>query len=113
LCCYLFFVSSRRRHTISKRDWSSDVCSSDLFGLDLRPCGFGVLAGPAQARQRLQPLGARLGTGSRRRARRFADAILQFDHDAVEIGRAPCREREEILIEPRAWYRYARKTCLG
>src|SRR5699024_12837459 len=25
-----FFFSSRRRHTISKRDWSSDVCSSDL-----------------------------------------------------------------------------------
>src|SRR5699024_6549459 len=24
--------SSRRRHTSSKRDWSSDVCSSDLFG---------------------------------------------------------------------------------
>src|SRR5699024_12103246 len=26
----LIFVSSRRRHTRSKRDWSSDVCSSDL-----------------------------------------------------------------------------------
>src|SRR5699024_12173025 len=26
---FLFF-SSRRRHTRSKRDWSSDVCSSDL-----------------------------------------------------------------------------------
>src|SRR5699024_3174669 len=26
-----FFFSSRRRHTISKRDWSSDVCSSDLL----------------------------------------------------------------------------------
>ena len=26
-----FFLSSRRRHTISKRDWSSDVCSSDLL----------------------------------------------------------------------------------
>src|SRR5699024_5664095 len=26
----VFFFSSRRRHTISKRDWSSDVCSSDL-----------------------------------------------------------------------------------
>src|SRR5699024_11708191 len=26
--CFLF--SSRRRHTRSKRDWSSDVCSSDL-----------------------------------------------------------------------------------
>src|SRR5699024_10576154 len=25
-----FFCSSRRRHTRSKRDWSSDVCSSDL-----------------------------------------------------------------------------------
>src|SRR5699024_1761826 len=24
------FYSSRRRHTRSKRDWSSDVCSSDL-----------------------------------------------------------------------------------
>src|SRR5699024_11882642 len=26
--CSLFFFSSRRRHTRSKRDWSSDVCSS-------------------------------------------------------------------------------------
>src|SRR5699024_11021059 len=26
----LFLFSSRRRHTSSKRDWSSDVCSSDL-----------------------------------------------------------------------------------
>src|SRR5206468_9888943 len=26
-----FFFSSRRRHTRSDRDWSSDVCSSDLF----------------------------------------------------------------------------------
>src|SRR5436190_12696210 len=26
----IFFFSSRRRHTISLCDWSSDVCSSDL-----------------------------------------------------------------------------------
>src|SRR2546429_6025270 len=26
----LFFISSRRRHTRCSRDWSSDVCSSDL-----------------------------------------------------------------------------------
>src|SRR5699024_11588784 len=26
----IFIFSSRRLHTISKRDWSSDVCSSDL-----------------------------------------------------------------------------------
>src|SRR6266849_8673745 len=29
---YFFFFSSRRRHTRSTRDWSSDVCSSDLYG---------------------------------------------------------------------------------
>src|SRR2546421_2747774 len=31
-----FFFSSRRRHTRSDRDWSSDVCSSDL--------GLGIMA---------------------------------------------------------------------
>src|SRR5436190_20596029 len=31
---YLFFFSSRRRHTRSLCDWSSDVCSSDLFAGD-------------------------------------------------------------------------------
>src|SRR5690606_40627720 len=29
---FQFFVSSTRRHTIFSRDWSSDVCSSDLNG---------------------------------------------------------------------------------
>src|SRR5437588_6182437 len=29
-CYWLFFFSSRRRHTRSLCDWSSDVCSSDL-----------------------------------------------------------------------------------
>src|SRR5690606_41054923 len=27
---FVFFFSSRRRHTRFSRDWSSDVCSSDL-----------------------------------------------------------------------------------
>src|SRR5207247_7345160 len=30
LTLLVFFFSSRRRHTRSTRDWSSDVCSSDL-----------------------------------------------------------------------------------
>src|SRR5690554_3774656 len=30
----IFFFSSRRRHTICGRDWSSDVCSSDLLEPD-------------------------------------------------------------------------------
>src|SRR2546422_8088425 len=29
---FFFFFSSRRRHTRCSRDWSSDVCSSDLYG---------------------------------------------------------------------------------
>src|SRR5690554_7222957 len=30
---FFFFFSSRRRHTRCGRDWSSDVCSSDLSNL--------------------------------------------------------------------------------
>src|SRR5216684_2079692 len=32
----LFFFSSRRRHTRCSRDWSSDVCSSDLKPVPVR-----------------------------------------------------------------------------
>src|SRR5258707_12350825 len=39
---FFFFFSSRRRHTRYWRDWSSDVCSSDLLGLD-RLATFGQL----------------------------------------------------------------------
>src|SRR5699024_11809310 len=37
-CPFLF--SSRRRHTRSKRDWSSDVCSSDLPSQRPQPQGY-------------------------------------------------------------------------
>src|SRR3712207_6859954 len=33
---WLCFFSSKRRHTRYWRDWSSDVCSSDLFRLEER-----------------------------------------------------------------------------
>src|SRR2546422_11656450 len=32
---FFFFFSSRRRHTRCSRDWSSDVCSSDLNATDV------------------------------------------------------------------------------
>src|SRR5947199_1949139 len=35
--CFFFF-SSRRRHTRCLSDWSSDVCSSDLVGLNEQVC---------------------------------------------------------------------------
>src|SRR6266513_3698922 len=51
-----FFFSSRRRHTRSKRDWSSDVCSSDLVhrstlvvALAAGALLLGIVAGPALA----------------------------------------------------------------
>src|SRR2546422_3323155 len=43
--CFFFF-SSRRRHTRCSRDWSSDVCSSDLSERTTHegavPCNFSV-----------------------------------------------------------------------
>src|SRR2546429_2500185 len=35
LLFFFFFFSSRRRHTRCSRDWSSDVCSSDLHVTEL------------------------------------------------------------------------------
>src|SRR3989442_8064117 len=46
---FFFFFSSRRRHTRCGRDWSSDVCSSDLERLHrtLAPRRTGDIAGAA------------------------------------------------------------------
>src|SRR5437868_5803949 len=44
---YMFFFSSRRRHTRSKRDWSSDVCSSDLCATVVTGCQFATVSAVA------------------------------------------------------------------
>src|SRR2546429_8561445 len=41
-----FFFSSRRRHTRCSRDWSSDVCSSDL---SMRKTGGGAIVNISSA----------------------------------------------------------------
>src|SRR5437870_5710969 len=80
--CNPFFFSSRRRHTRWPRDWSSDVCSSDLP----RP-----IAGLLRHRRsggrppHRSPAGG--GPGPGRCPRRAAP------HGPGEIGRASCRER--------------------
>src|SRR5699024_11747792 len=57
---FVFFFSSRRRHTRSKRDWSSDVCSSDLLSTLLSACKFGCCV---VAHQPNAPIFLRLGRG--------------------------------------------------
>src|SRR5690554_7222032 len=47
MCCFFysfFFFSSRRRHTRCGRDWSSDVCSSDLLANSDRWADDGVFS---------------------------------------------------------------------
>src|SRR5437868_7647472 len=69
-----FFFSSRRRHTRSKRDWSSDVCSSDLSG-DSR----GNMPATTDRSKSQRPRATRCTAATREK-----------------IGRASCRERVEI-----------------
>src|SRR2546429_8257304 len=49
----MFFFSSRRRHTRCSRDWSSDVCSSDLAVREVRYDPYQMVA----AAQRLSAVG--------------------------------------------------------
>src|SRR5690625_6966672 len=72
-----FFFSSRRRHTSWPRDWSSDVCSSDLA-----IPGLGETAAVSIVEQR--------------KGKEYL-SIEEFSADCpkVKIGRASCREREK------------------
>src|SRR5258707_9260421 len=47
-----FFFSSRRRHTRYWRDWSSDVCSSDLGG---KPCRCSTTTSPSRKQRSRAP----------------------------------------------------------
>src|SRR5207248_7459336 len=93
----LFFFSSRRRHTRSYGDWSSDVCSSDLALL--APQIFSTVAEYPLAivlalLLRPGPLRARPGV-----LRRYADVLLPF---AVLVG---------ILVAARSEERRVGKGC--
>src|SRR5256886_8743886 len=59
-----FFFSSRRRHTRFDCDWSSDVCSSDLFTVAASDAPFQRLADQALAVTKPAPGGGwPIGTG--------------------------------------------------
>src|SRR5690606_39583262 len=94
-----FFFSSRRRHTRFSRDWSSDVCSSDLV--------MGTGQKLWKRAKQVIPGGNMLLS---KRAEMFlpeqwpayfskAKGCKVWDLDGnefTEIGRASCRERGEI-----------------
>src|SRR5207245_6324185 len=91
-----FFFSSRRRHTRCYRDWSSDVCSSDLAESKLRAA---LLAAKQVSSARIQTL---------KEERCNAVALLLDEADTekqaaaasqIQIGRASCRERVEIAVD--------------
>src|SRR5690606_39371364 len=86
----VFFFSRRRRHTRFSRDWSSDVCSSDLR---LRQAAATLGAGPARVWWAIDlPLAAR----SLAAAAAFGYVVALGEFGA-KIGRASWRER--LMIE--------------
>src|SRR5690606_41065340 len=92
---FLFFFSSRRRHTRFSRDWSSDVCSSDLepeTAEDERACPLDIHAVRWDA-ARGELTREREGGGATA-DEPFADDVLwERPILAPKIGRASCRER--------------------
>src|SRR5690606_39580249 len=87
-----FFFSSRRRHTRFSRDWSSDVCSSDLSAAlvtDLKQRGL--------LDETLVIWGGEFGRTPMVETNPALGRSLGRDHhpQAFKIGRASCRERAE------------------
>src|SRR5205085_4216764 len=102
-CLCELFLSSRRRHTIFVCDWSSDVCSSDL----LLCCSVAEDTSLANAQSiadgsmasvlcvLLRTPRARLGILHLDRS--YWQKPFNEDDLHLEIGRASCREREEMV----------------
>src|SRR5207249_7949006 len=95
----VFFFSSRRRHTRSKRDWSSDVCSSDLDVADgtatdsqTNPDALAIRVAARLQRESLPKLRTVINATGILLHTNLGRAPLA---EEAEIGRASCRERGE------------------
>src|SRR5207247_2806508 len=93
---FFFFFSSRRRHTRSTRDWSSDVCSSDLptFCLRARPCSTAPDPESPPISSALWPPRSSEDPADRSPLAHF----LHLGSKSSQIGRASCRERGESWV---------------
>src|SRR2546421_5892672 len=91
VCLYLcfFFFSSRRRHTRSDRDWSSDVCSSDLVLVGWRA----ITTLPVQQYPNIQSSSVLITTVYYGASAETVRGFLTTPIERAEIGRESCRER--------------------
>src|SRR5207245_6971348 len=79
----LFFFSSRRRHTRCYRDWSSDVCSSDLFlTVDGKEAGYVTRA------VRIWDPSRVIGMGYVRREASAVGSTLQWAEGTATVARS-------------------------
>src|SRR2546429_369699 len=88
---FSFFFSSRRRHTRCSRDWSSDVCSSDLQDTDrVVPGDVVVLDGTtiAEIRPRRSVLARRAAQGSSGAGPRRAQPVAANVDQVVVVAAA-------------------------
>src|SRR5438034_10592130 len=92
-----FFFSSRRRHTMSLCDWSSDVCSSDLVTAIKLGVLMIKLGQFLSSRADLLPEQALAALSS------LQDEVPPAPFSHVEIGRASCRERCRCRVEQAEW----------
>src|SRR5436189_4427443 len=94
-----FFFSSRRRHTRYIGDWSSDVCSSDLFK---KPGTKHEAQSPEKVSRLEESRQAKRLEDARHEKLAAAKVSLQDAKksltEAREIGRASCRERVKISM---------------
>src|SRR3712207_8459790 len=92
-----FFFSSRRRHTRYWRDWSSDVCSSDLLPAPHRSHARGGTLQGGRRGGSLISRGSRAAPGSGSGGAASTWSSTRSDGSARGVGRAACRERGLIL----------------
>src|SRR5207245_5551432 len=93
--CLLFFFASRRRHTRCYRDWSSDVCSSDLPTLTVPFCTWIMIGYFASIPKELDEAALIDGAGYLQMLTKiFIPVALPG-----KIGRASCRERVEMSVD--------------
>src|SRR5207248_5422141 len=91
----IFFFSSRRRHTRSYGDWSSDVCSSDLAGPSVRSSFPSRDRRPGGGCVRLARISPPAGGWARARAARDRrDDVARARRSEARVPAAPSSETD-------------------